>query len=436
MMLFYHFLVCTGFLVTLPVLPVVWLVSEKRRANLLQRMGIHTGLKKKTGSRKRIWIHALSVGEVRSALPLVKGIARRYPKIEIIFTTSTRTGFDTARAIYFQEGFPLVSQIAYFPFDLPWAVGRVRRRIDPDWVCLVETDLWPGFLDTMSHHHIPVVLVNARMSDRSMRRYRWIGPLASLFFSKLTHVLVQTRQDLDRFHFLGVPETRLTLAGNIKFDQPLTRVDKKQAASLRDWFGICGEDRLWLAGSTHPGEETILLSVFLQVRKAIPGLKLIIAPRDPGRSRQVARELAGRGWPPVLLSQTRKPPENSPVMLLDCLGILSSAYAVCDVAFIGGSLVSCGGHNPLEPAMFRKPVLFGPHMEDFSQVTDLMLAGNAACRVTDAAHLAKTLETLLSRPDQAAEMGGRAFSVFQQNAGAVALSLKYLARLGLGNSDV
>jgi 3-deoxy-D-manno-octulosonic-acid transferase len=463
MILFYHILVSLGFMLVLPALPFMCLVSKKRRANLLQRMGMFTGIKK-TGSRKPVWIHALSVGEVQSSLPLVTGIRKRSPDTQIIFTASTRTGFDTAQALFCRPEDPLVSRVAYFPFDLPWAVARIGRLIGPRLVCLVETDLWPGFLDAMARKQIPVVLVNARLSARSFQGYRRLGRLAGLFFSTLTHVLAQTPRDVERFTALGVSGSRLTLAGNIKFDQPFRQVGPSEQAAFRHWFGLSGDDRLWLAGSTHQGEERLVFSAFQQVRCHVPGLKLIIAPRDPGRCPQVAKTLAKQGCSPVCLSQTRfRPgdptdprsdhpmnpgpkygrnpsagdvPETGPVMLLDCLGVLASAYAVCDVAYVGGSLVSCGGHNPLEPAMFKKPVVFGPYMDDFSEIAAQLLARNAACQATDGDSLARVMENLLTCPDQASDMGARAFTVFRENAGAVGRTLDCLSGLGLEDGHV
>ena len=436
MLLLYNILITVVFVLMLPFLPLVWLVSEKRRANLLQRLGIKTGIHKKTGLQKRIWIHALSVGEVRSALPLVKAVRKRFPNLDIVFTATTRTGFDTAQDLFCRPGHHLVSQIAYFPFDLPWAVARVRYLVSPDLVCLVETDLWPGFLHSMLQNNIPVVLANARLSQKAFLQYRRLGRAGALFFSGLTHVMVQTRQDQDRFEALGLPQERLTQAGNIKFDQPIMGLDKKQKADLQSWFGIQKSDRLWIAGSTHPGEESILLGVFQQVQQAVSGLKLVVAPRDPARCGQVADVMARQGCRPRLLSQTRYQPDNTPVMLLDCLGVLSSAYAVCDAAFIGGSLVPFGGHNPLEPAMFRKPVLFGPHMDDFSGIAALLLAQKAACQVADKDGLAQALQMLLTRPGLAADMGNRAFHVCEKNAGAVARTLDRFSLLGLEDSHV
>ncbi len=436
MILWYHILMTAGFMLVLPLLPLVWLISEKRRANLLQRLGVFTGLKHRTGPRKSVWIHALSVGEVKSALPLVMAVNRQFAETPIVFTASTVTGYATAQALFYRPDGALVSEIGYFPFDLPWAVARVSRKIDPDWICLVETDLWPGFLHAMHRKKIPVILVNARLSSRSFRGYRRLGPLKPLFFSKLTHVLGQSRQDLDRFNALGVPESRLTLAGNIKFDHPVETLTDAEKTFLKKWFHVTGRQRLWIAGSTHPGEDSLLWEVFLQVRPQVPGLKLVLAPRDPGRCSQVAREISNKGGTPVLLSTTRNQPEDADVMLLDCLGVLAKAYGVCDVAFVGGSLVPCGGHNPLEPAMFRKPILFGPHMEDFAEVADLLLARKGACRVGDAASLTRHLRDLLARPDQAAEMGDRALSVFQENAGAVERTLDFLTRMSPGDRHV
>lgn len=432
----YHILITAVFILALPLLPFVWLVSKKRRANLIQRLGWCTGIKQRTGPRKPVWIHALSVGEVKSALPLVMAVHEHFPKTLIVFTVSTRTGYDTARTLFCRTESPLVSQLAYFPFDLPWAVARIRRRIDPAWVCLVETDLWPGFLHAMAQKKIPVILVNARLSRRAFDGYRRLGPATSLFFSRLTRVLVQTRRDMERFKSLGVPASRLAVAGNIKFDQPLESLSHSEKITLEKWFQITETHRLWIAGSTHPGEESLLWEVFQQVRKRVPGLKLLLAPRDPGRCTRVADEIFKKGGRPVLLSTTRNQPKDADVMLLDCLGVLAKAYAVCDVAFIGGSLVPFGGHNPLEPAMFEKPVLFGPHMEDFAEVADLLTARQGAVQVADAGSLTRHLTDLLTRPDRAADMGHHASAVFQENAGAVTRTLGVLSQLRIGKENV
>lgn len=428
----YHILITALFILALPLLPFVWLVSKKRRANLVQRLGWGTGIKQWTGPGKPVWIHALSVGEVKSALPLVMAVHVHFPQTPIVFTVSTRTGYDTARTLLCRTQSPLVSQLAYFPFDLPWAVARVRRRIDPAWVCVVETDLWPGFLHAMAQKNIPVILVNARLSRRAFDGYRRLGPATPLFFSKLTRVLVQTRRDMERFNALGVPASRLAVAGNIKFDQPMNILDEAERTAFVKWFHLTDTHRLWIAGSTHPGEESLLWDVFQQVRKQVPGLKLLLAPRDPARCARVADEISKKGGRPVLLSTTRNQPKDADVMLLDCLGVLANAYAVCDVAFIGGSLVPCGGHNPLEPAMFEKPVLFGAHMEDFAEVADLLTARQGAVQVEDAGSLTRHLTDLLTRPDRAAEMGYNASAVFQENAGAVARTLAVLSQIGIG----
>jgi 3-deoxy-D-manno-octulosonic-acid transferase len=228
----------------------------------------------------------------------------------------------------------------------------------------------------------------------------------------------------------------LTLAGNIKFDQPVAGLQEVEKKDLENWFHITDNDRLWIAGSTHPGEELILWQVFQQVRQKVPDLKLVLALRDPARSRQVAGEISQNGGAPVLLSEVRNQPQDAPVMLLDCLGVLAKAYAVCDVAFIGGSLVPSGGHNPLEPAVFGKPVLFGPHMEDFTEVAELLLKRDGACQVTDAGSLTRHLTTLLTCPDRARDMGAQAWSVFQENTGAVDRTMSLFSQLGFGDRHV
>lgn len=443
MILFYHLLVTLGFCLVLPFLPIVYLASEKRRANLLPRLGIRTGFSRPDAGRKRIWVHALSVGEVRSALPLVSGLRQRYPDHELVFTASTRTGYDTARDLYAGRPSPLVDQTGYFPFDLPWAVARVIGLVRPDLVCLVETDLWPGFLSAASRRKIPVILANARLSRRSFNGYRRLGPGCGLFFSGLNQVMAQTPLDADRFEKLGVPKYRISIPGNIKFDQPRIRMDADGEAAMRKTLGLLPGHRVLVAGSTHDGEEEMILAAFNRVRQQIPELRLVLAPRDPARSGRVEKLAVGCQCDPVRMSRlgerpdtrstTRQEvrpeprPQTGDVVIIDRLGVLARAYAVGDVAFIGGSLVPLGGHNPLEPAMFAKPVLFGPHMTDCFLVAEMMTRENAAFEVDTADALAGRLERLLADPDLARDMGHRALDVFNRNAGAVARTLDRLA---------
>lgn len=413
----------------LPVFFLAYLLSEKRRANLLQRLGIFTGFVRKPSGAYRIWVHALSVGEVRSAVPFVQSLKKKKPGAQIIFTASTKTGFETAQQLFCNGSDPLVSQIGYFPFDFWVSFLRISKLIEPDLVCLIETDYWPGFLHYMKQQRIPVVLINARLSKRSLKGYLRMGRFSSLFFSSFSHIMAQTHLDAQRFKKVGVLETCLSTMGNIKFDQAPVALDKPGISKLKAMFGIQDQDRVWIAGSTHEGEEKIILEVFASVKKKYPNLKLILAPRDPKRSEKLMGQISSIHHHPVLFSQLKPGREDPDLILIDRMGLLATTYAICDLALIGGSILPFGGHNPLEPAMFGKPVLFGPHMTDFLEVADLLEDEKGAIMVETAFQIQAKLEGILENPTLAEQMGGACYRVFSKNAGAVTRTLKKMEDL-------
>ncbi|WP_289020756.1 3-deoxy-D-manno-octulosonic acid transferase [Desulfobacter postgatei] len=420
MIFFYHIITLGLFFLCLPFLPIVWMFSAKRRANLLQRLGLFTRIPKKEANTHRIWVHALSVGEVNSSLPLVTAFKKKYPTHHIIFTASTKTGFERALALMHPgRADSPVTTAGYFPFDIWFAVMRVASRISPDLVCLVETDLWPGFLSVMHQRKIPVVLVNARLSPRSLKGYQCIGPLSKLFFSTLSCVLAQTRQDALGFEQLGVPGKRIQVTGNIKFDQPCPILSREEVSTLVRNLGFHTGDRIMVAGSTHPGEEPMVVRAFIQARRTAPELKLVIAPRDPGRCTALFRELPLAGFRVACYLDPLESKQGADIMFLNTIGILANAYALCTVAFVGGSLVAQGGHNLLEPAMFGKPVLFGPHMTDFREMAQLFIQGKGGILVEDEKALAGELEQLLLNPDHCRHTGHNARQIFNGNAGAI-----------------
>ncbi len=428
MILIYHILTTLIFFLVFPFFPIVYLVSKKRRANLLQRLGVCTGFKKKRAGAFRIWVHALSVGEVRSALPFVQSLKKRKPRAEIIFTASTKTGFDTAQQLFRGDKDVLVSQIGYFSFDVWILVLRIYHLIEPDIICLIETDIWPGFLHQMKQQKIPVVLINARLSKRSLTGYLRMGRFSSLFFSPLSHIMAQTSLDAQRFKRVGALETSLSVMGNIKFDQAPMDLDKQALLKLKVRFGIQDQDQIWIAGSTHEGEEKILLEVFTSVKKNIPNLKLILAPRDPKRSEKFMGQIPSP-LHPVLFSQLKPGTGNHDLILVDTMGLLAKTYAICDLAFIGGSLLPFGGHNPLEPAMFGKPILFGPHMTDFMEIADLLKDEKGALVVETKSQIQAKLEGILEDPVLEKQMGAASYRVFSGNTGAVDRTLKKMEDL-------
>ncbi|MBU1696159.1 MAG: 3-deoxy-D-manno-octulosonic acid transferase, partial [Proteobacteria bacterium] len=351
---------------------------------MVSRFGLGTGLKPKQAGKKRIWIHALSVGEVISSLPFVKGLREKHKDLDIIFTASTKTGFDMAEQLFLKKDKILTDQLGYFPFDLGWSVKKISRSLEPDAVVIVETDLWPNFLYEMEKSKVPVVLINARLSKRSLKGYLFFRKFSSMVFSSLTQIMAQTPLDKKRFQLLGIDKRKISVPGNIKFDQEQANIDEPKMAKLKARFGIQDQDRVWIAGSTHEGEEPIFLDAFASVKKKIPNLKLILAPRDPKRSEKLIRQIPSHPYHPVLFSQLKLGMKNHDLIFIDRIGLLATSYAICDIAFIGGSMVPQGGHNPLEPAMFGKPVLFGPHMTDFLQVSNLLVKEKGACRVETA----------------------------------------------------
>ncbi|MBC8441421.1 MAG: 3-deoxy-D-manno-octulosonic acid transferase [Deltaproteobacteria bacterium] len=419
MIFLYKTIINILFIIVLPFLPFIYLFSKKRRASLSLRLGYRTGLRQRQDGKKRIWVHALSLGEVISVLPFIKALKAKNKELDIVFTASTKTGFDMAEQLLLEENTRLIDQLGYFPFDLGYCVKKVIRQIEPDAVVIVETDLWPNFLYEMKKNKIPVILINARLSKRSLNGYLFFRKFSLTFFSYLSHIMAQTPLDKQRFHSLGINRTKISVVGNIKFDKELANIDEPKMAKLKARFGIQDRDRVWIAGSTHEGEEPIILDTFATLKKKIPNLKLILAPRDPKRSEKLIRQIPSHPYHPVLFSQLKPGIKNHDLIFIDRIGLLATSYAICDIAFIGGSMVPQGGHNPLEPAMFGKPVLFGPHMTDFLQISNLLVKENGACRVETASEMAVKLERILKSPALAAQMGEACYRFFAGNAGAV-----------------
>ncbi|CCK79408.1 WaaA: 3-deoxy-D-manno-octulosonic-acid transferase [Desulfobacula toluolica Tol2] len=439
MIFLYKIILNILFVLFLPCLPFVCFFSEKRRATLGLRFGFSTGLTPKQPGKKRLWIHALSVGEVISAVPFVRALKEHRIGLDIVFTASTKTGFDMANQLFLkdntrlpdQSAEQLVDQLGYFPFDLGYCVKKISRQINPDAVVIVETDLWPNFLYEMKKNKIPVMLINARLSKRSLKGYLLFKNFSSMFFSSLIVIMAQTPLDKKRFQRLGIDEKKILVAGNIKFDQPFEDMDERGLDAMRDRFGIQKNTQVLVAGSTHDGEEKLLCNIYKKSKKNFPGLLMILAPRDTKRCSAIKSYFLSREVHTVFLStldslkemdnpekmnDTRDCPD---VVLVDKMGELSRLYAICDVAFVGGSMVRQGGHNPLEAAAFSKPVLFGPDMSDFLMISTLMMDHGGAKMVESEQNLGKEIEILLKDKQIRQQMGRRNFEIFSQNSGAV-----------------
>ncbi len=395
------------------------------------RFGFRTGLKPKLQGKKRLWIHALSVGEVISAVPFVRALKEQYKDLDIVFTASTKTGFDMANQLLLKENARLADQLGYFPFDLGYCVKKISWQINPDAVVLVETDLWPNFLYEMKKNKIPVILINARLSNRSLNGYLLFRKFSAMFFSSLTGIMAQTPLDKKRFQRLGIDENKISVVGNIKFDQPFEDMDERGLDAMRDRFGIQKNTQVLVAGSTHEGEEKLLCNIYKKTKKNFPGLLMIIAPRDPKRCSAIQSYFLSHDVHTTFLSTVDAPkatddPEEMDdakarpdVVLVDKMGELSRLYLIGDVAFVGGSMVRQGGHNPLEPAAFSKPVLFGSDMSDFLLISTLLMDHGGAKKVASEQELKKELEILLENKQIRQHMGRRNFEIFSRNSGAV-----------------
>ena len=419
------------FILAVPVLPFLYLFSVKRRASLVQRLGISTGIDISEKKTKRLWIHALSVGEVKSAVPLVTGLKAKYPRLEIIFTAATATGFETAGKLFFDTTPPQVDQIAYFPYDFGFSIRRVYEQIRPDGVILVETDLWPNFLFEMDKKKIPVLLVNARLSERSLNGYLKVRSFANAFFSNLTQILVQTDRDRDRYLKLGLDGDKVRVTGNIKFDQPFDPVDDETVRQMKTRLGIEPDCQVVLAGSTHEGEERVLLNWLKKSEKKTKGPALIIAPRDPGRTHALIKMFEAEEITAAPLSE-RLPGSPCPdVIFVDKMGELSRLYAICDLAFVGGSLVKQGGHNPLEAAVYAKPILLGPNVDDFLEISELLTRAGGTVTAASADAFMEQLDRLLEDQGLQKEMGENNYTVFHSHSGAADRVIRRMEQLSL-----
>jgi 3-deoxy-D-manno-octulosonic-acid transferase len=367
--------------------------------------------------RRTVWIHAVSVGEVRSVQRLVEKLRPCYPGQPIVLSTATPAGQGLAR-----DTAGLADHVFYFPLDLPGSIRRTLDHVDPELVLIAETEIWPNFLRECRRRKIRVLMINGRISDRSLPRYRIVKPWLKRVLKDYTLLGMQSEIDRERIESIGADSAKVTVLGNLKYDainaarplEPeLTRVLKQ-----------C--QPLWIAASTTHGEEEQVLAAFAELRTRFPRLTLLLAPRHPERFKEVAQLVESLGL--RLARRTEMPglEINRPVLLLDSIGELASTFEFASVVFMGGTLVPRGGHNILEPAIFSKPIVFGPHMENFREIGDLFIEERAAIQVRNGEELAKAVANLLSDSDAAAELGENARRVVERNAGATEKVLAYL----------
>jgi len=371
-----------------------------------------------------IWVHAVSVGEVQAAGPLVRRLARDYPNRPLVLTASTATGRHRAAALY--GG---IADVRYLPYDLPGSVSRFLERVRPTVGVILETELWPSLFRACERRGIPLLVASARLSERSVRRYRRVAAwVATLLGSPQVYIAAQTDADRERFLALGAAPERTTVSGNVKYDQGVPADLAEAAAARRAQLGR--ERPIWVAGSTHEGEEAAVLAAHRRVLQVVPNALLVLAPRHPPRFNAVADLLDQRGFSWV--RRTSGPtvaPDTADVLLLDTLGELVLHYAAADVAFVGGSLVPIGGHNLLEPLAVQCPAVAGPSNHNDARTARLLTDAGAIRVVSDASSLAGAIIGVLTDRAAAAPMLAAADGVLTANQGAVARVFEQLRPL-------
>lgn len=380
--------------------------SPEYRKRWLERLGIFTGPAKKAG----IWIHAVSVGEFMAALPFIRALQTQYPNELITVTTTTATGSERVVTVLGNSVFHV-----YLPYDVTIGINNFLTRVQPKMCIILETELWLNLLHCCQLKNIPVFIINGRLSPNSFKNYMRIRWIIQDLLQKTTQVMAQSTADGDKFVQLGLPLTKLTVPGNIKYDMSVAEQHIKLGQELKQTWG---PRLVWIAASTHEGEETQILAAFKIVRAKIPELLLILVPRHPERFAVVAELIKTSGFNMARRSKGETCTIATDVFLLDTMGELGIFYQTADVAFVGGSLVPTGGHNMLEPAAVGLPIISGPYVHNFTDISQTMLDANAMVIVRDSTALVEILLTWLQSDASRQLIGANAKSVVAKNQGA------------------
>ncbi len=404
-------------------LPVVLFITYRKRPGQVgyqERWPELLGWAPRLASAERpLWIHTVSVGESLAAIPLIRALKAAHPELPLLVTTTTRTGADQIAKLG-----DLVEH-RYAPLDYPDAVWRFLRRTRPRALVIMETELWPNWLAACARRQLHVVVMNARLSERSCQRYQKVRGIFAAMSSHLSLILCQHRDDAARFLRLGVPSERVQVTGSLKFD---IQLDQNQIEAGQQLRSAIGQRPVWIAASTHGGEDEQILAAMSRVHQQLPTALLILVPRHPQRFDTVAALCHSQGFTVARRSRQETIAADTQIYLGDTMGEMPLLLQACDVAFVGGSLVPIGGHNLLEPASLGKPTLIGPHFFNFADVTRQLCDSKACDVVADADALAASLITLLQDEDKRQQMGMRAFDVVAANQGAQAKTLAAIVR--------
>ncbi len=371
---------------------------------------------------KGIWIHALSVGEVRSALPLVRKICEQYPHKELVFSATTVQGLNLAR----KELKGIVTPVLCMPLDIWWASDRITRWVNPELFVLMETDLWPGILARLRAMGTKAMLVNGRISESTFNLYRKAPFLARRLFADLDYCLMQSPLDTERLLDIGVPGDKVVTIGNIKFDHDWVSMETGEKLRWMNLFGLSDNTLIWVAGSTHGEESDLVLEVYCRLLQIHPNLTLILAPRKIEEAPRLVSVAKEKGLRCVRRSQTDGNVMSPQVIVLDTIGELNRIYGLGHLSFVGGSLVPFGGHNLLEPASFGIPVVFGPHTQNFVWMAQALERSKGGLRVKTPEELFSLMCKLIRDPELRVRTGECARAFVLENRGALNRTMEYV----------
>lgn len=391
-----------------------------RYPEYFQRWNERYGSYDTPGSPVDVWLHAVSVGEVNAAAPVVNALLRRHRGLRLLITTITPTGSERVQALWGDRVLHV-----YSPYDLPGAVARFLRHFPPRLALIMETELWPSLLFGCHDRKVPVYILNARLSARSLRGYSVLRPLIARMLRTVRRVAAQSGDDAARFVQLGAAPEQVRDVGNLKFDIPVPDTVADIVAGFRGH--LAAQRRVWIAASTHEDEEAPVLAVHARLRKRWPDLLLLWAPRHPERFPRVVEAARDAGWKVGTRRGDRWPSSGDDVFVLDTLGELMAFYACADVAFVGGSLQAIGGHNMLEPAAVGTPAVTGPHLHNFSEISRRLKEAEALVIAPDATGVAVAIEDLLADDARRHDMANRGRALVEHGRGALARTLAMIA---------
>ncbi len=393
-----------------------YLIKRKINKEFVQRLGFFPEeFTQRLDESKNIWIHGVSVGEIQVANILGTELKNKFKDTKILYSTTTKTGFGVAKKFL-----TLQDYIILFPLDFSLIVKKIISKVKPIIFISVESEIWPNLICHLNKKNIPIIVVNGKMSSSSFRKFKKVKYFIKPVLSKIDYFYMQSKEYTYRIKSLGISDSKIGVSGNIKFDQ----FSKKEESKIeKQDLKLFNEAQLFVAGSTHPPEEEFIIQVYKKLFRKFPGLRLLIAPRHIERVAEIEKLVARFGFESVRVSQINKSPKPEarspkPIYILDTMGKLRDIYSLARVVFVGGSLAPKGGHNIIEPAIFKKPIIFGPYTFNFQDITEMFIENKAAILVKDKDELCFSLNHILENPKEGVLLGERAYKLVNRNRGA------------------